>query len=73
MVIPALFPTAALVMLIVLTAAVRVFDLVLVGAPGSIQSEVDVVGLFWWRHSDDLGDGQASALAVLLVAWPSRW
>jgi hypothetical protein len=51
-----------------LTAAVRVFDLVLVGAPGSIQSEVDVVGLFWWRHRDDLGDGQASALAVLLSA-----
>ncbi|WP_371785457.1 carbohydrate ABC transporter permease [Streptosporangium subroseum] len=67
-VIPALFPTVALVMLIVLTAAVRVFDLVLVGAPGAIQSEVDVVGLFWWRHSDDLGEGQASALAVLLAA-----
>jgi alpha-glucoside transport system permease protein len=67
-VIPALFPTVALVMLIVLTAAVRVFDLILVGTPGSIQSEVDVVGLFWWRHRDDLGDGQASALAVLLFA-----
>ncbi|WP_326822197.1 hypothetical protein [Streptosporangium sp. NBC_01756] len=67
-VIPALFPTAALVMLIVLTAAVRVFDLVLVGAPGAVQSKVDVVGLFWWRHRDVLGDGQASALAVLLSA-----
>ncbi|MFC7640177.1 ABC transporter permease subunit [Streptosporangium lutulentum] len=67
-VIPALFPTAALVMLIVLTAAVRVFDLVLVGVPGSIQSAVDVVGLFWWRHRDDLGDGRASALAILLFA-----
>ncbi|SNT57591.1 alpha-glucoside transport system permease protein [Streptosporangium subroseum] len=67
-VVPALFPTAALVMLIVLTAAVRVFDLVLVGVPGSIQSSVDVVGLFWWRHRDDLGDGRASALAILLFA-----
>ncbi|MFF5209589.1 ABC transporter permease subunit [Streptosporangium sp. NPDC000396] len=67
-VMPALFPTAALVMLIVLTAAVRVFDLVLVGAPGSIQSEVDVAGLFWWRRRDDLGDGRASALAVVLSA-----
>ncbi|MGW4425221.1 hypothetical protein [Streptosporangium sp. NPDC004631] len=65
---PALFPTAALVMLIVLTAAVHVFDLVLVGAPGSIQDEVDVVGLFWWRHYDELGRRQAAALAVLLFA-----
>ncbi|WP_214105127.1 ABC transporter permease subunit [Acrocarpospora catenulata] len=67
-VFPALFPTAAVVMLVVLTAAVRVFDLVLIGAPGSIQTEVDVVGLFWWRHRNDLGDGRASALAILLFA-----
>ncbi|WP_405151276.1 ABC transporter permease subunit [Sphaerisporangium sp. NBC_01403] len=67
-VLPALFPTAALVMLVVLTAAARVFDLVLIGAPGSVQAEVDVVGLFWWRHRDDLGDGRASALAILLTA-----
>lgn len=65
---PALFPTAALVMLIVLTAGVRVFDLILVGAPGSIQAEVDVAGLFWWRHRGDLGEGRSSALAVTLFA-----
>ncbi|MEV7012582.1 ABC transporter permease subunit [Streptosporangium sp. NPDC051022] len=65
---PALFPTAALVTLVVLTAAVRVFDVILVGAPGAIQDEVDVVGLFWWRHQDELGRGRASALAVLLFA-----
>ncbi|GGK85354.1 hypothetical protein Sme01_30060 [Sphaerisporangium melleum] len=64
---PALFPTAGLVMLVVLTAAVRVFELVLVGAPGSVQARVDVVGLFWWRHRGDLGDGPAAALGVLLT------
>ncbi|MDH2428478.1 ABC transporter permease subunit [Sphaerisporangium sp. TRM90804] len=65
-VFPALFPTAALVLLLVLTAAVRVFDLVLIGAPGSMHAQVDVAGLFWWRHRDDLGEGRASALAILL-------
>ncbi|MFC4588462.1 ABC transporter permease subunit [Sphaerisporangium corydalis] len=70
-VIPALFPTSAVAMLVVLTAAVRVFDLVLIGAPGSVQAGVDVMGLFWWRHRDDLGDGRASAMAILLAAMAS--
>ncbi|MGW5489721.1 ABC transporter permease subunit [Streptosporangium sandarakinum] len=64
---PALFPTAAVALLIVLTAAARVFDLVLVGAPGSVQPEVDVAGLLWWRRRTVLGDGRAAALAVLLT------
>ncbi len=66
--IPALFPTAALAFLIVLTAAARVFGLVLVGAPGSMQAAVDVVGLYWWRHQDELGAGGSSALATLQFA-----
>ncbi|GAB2483154.1 MULTISPECIES: ABC transporter permease subunit [Streptosporangium] len=64
---PALFPTAAVALLIVLTAAARVFDLVLVGAPGSVQPEVDVAGLLWWRRRTVLGDERAAALAVLLT------
>ncbi|MFF0309942.1 ABC transporter permease subunit [Streptosporangium sp. NPDC004379] len=64
---PALFPTAAVALLIVLTAAARVFELVLVGAPGSVQPEVDVAGLLWWRRRTVLGDGRAAALAVLLT------
>jgi alpha-glucoside transport system permease protein len=87
-IVPALFPVAALVLMIVLVAAARVFDLILVAAPGSVQDDVDVVGLHWWRWRNDLGTGGSAALAVmpfLFVAavalavlwglsreWPSR-
>lgn len=64
--IPALFPTAALAFLIVLTAAARVFDIVLIGAPGAVQSKLEVIGLTWWRQ--DLGPGRSSALAFLQFA-----
>jgi alpha-glucoside transport system permease protein len=43
-----------------------VFDLVLMGAPGSMQAEVEGGGLFWWRHNSDLGPARAAALAVSL-------
>jgi alpha-glucoside transport system permease protein len=65
---PALFPAGALVLIIVLVAAARVFDLILIAAPGSDQAEVDVVGLHWWRFRDDLSSGQSAALTVLQFA-----
>jgi alpha-glucoside transport system permease protein len=65
---PALFPAGALVLIIVLVAAARVFDLILIAAPGSDQAEVDVVGLHWWRFRDDLAPGQSAALTVLQFA-----
>lgn len=65
-VLPALIPVTAMVLLTLLVAAARIFDLVLVGAPGSVQDDADVVGLHWWRSHDVLGDGGAAALAVLL-------
>ncbi len=63
---PAVFPLAALALLIVLVAAARVFDLVLVTAPGSIQDDVEVAGLHWWRSGSDLGGGGAAALGILM-------
>ncbi|MGN9841539.1 ABC transporter permease subunit [Nonomuraea sp. H19] len=63
---PALAGPAALAYLFALVAAARVFDLVLMGAPGSIQAEVEGGGLFWWRHHGDLGHPRAAALAVVL-------
>jgi alpha-glucoside transport system permease protein len=60
-------PVTGIVVLTVLVAAIRVFDLVLVAAPGSIQDDVDVVGVEWWRmiaRSPDTGG--PAALAVLL-------
>ncbi len=65
---PALFPAGALVLIIVLVAAARVFDLILIAAPGSDQADVDVVGLHWWRFRDDLGPGQSAALTVMQFA-----
>jgi alpha-glucoside transport system permease protein len=56
-----------IVVLTVLVAAIRVFDLVLIATPASIQDDVDVVGLHWWRMTSWSGDtGGPAALAVLL-------
>lgn len=65
---PALLPAGALVLIIVLVAAARVFELVLITAPGSDQAEVDVVGLHWWRFREELGTGESAALTVLQFA-----
>ncbi|MEU6718834.1 ABC transporter permease subunit [Nonomuraea sp. NPDC046802] len=70
-VVPALAGPAALAYLFALVAAARVFDMVLMAAPGSVQAEVEGGGLFWWRHHGDLGAARASALSVglsLIVA-----
>ncbi|MPZ82991.1 MAG: sugar ABC transporter permease [Actinophytocola sp.] len=60
-------PVTYIVLLTVLVAAIRVFDLVLIAAPGSMQVDVDVVGLHWWRMtSRSVDTGAPAALAVLL-------
>ena len=60
-------PVTAIVVLTVLVAAIRVFDLVVIATPGSIQDDVDVVGLHWWRMASSSADtGGPAALAVLL-------
>ncbi|WP_237102965.1 ABC transporter permease subunit [Nonomuraea sp. MG754425] len=65
-VLPSLAGPAALAYLFALVAGARVFDLVLMGVPGSMQALVEGGGLYWWRHNDDLGDAGAAALAVLM-------
>jgi alpha-glucoside transport system permease protein len=64
--LPALLPAGALVLIIVLVAAVRVFELVLAAAPGAVQGQVDVVGVHLWRFGPLLGTGESAALAVVL-------
>lgn len=60
-------PVTSIVVLTVLVAAIRVFDLVLIVAPGSLQDDVDVVGMRWWRMTSRSEDpGVPAALAVLL-------
>src|SRR5262249_32416280 len=65
-VLPLLRPALAVVVLTLVVAALRVFDLVLIMAPGSVQDDVNVVAVQWWRVRGD--DGQAAALATLLFA-----
>lgn len=69
--IPTLLPSAAVAGLIVLLAATRTFEIVLVAVPGSLQDQVDVLGLFWWRQSDVFVQGEREALGVLLFLIPA--
>ncbi|WP_330253441.1 hypothetical protein OG874_02180 [Nocardia sp. NBC_00565] len=72
-------PVLLILGLVVGVAAARVFDVVLIGVPGSMQYQVDSATVQWWRLATDpdpdLGAGVAAAyalpLAVLVgfVAW----
>lgn len=70
-------PVVLIVGLAVGVAAARVFDVVLIGVPGSMQYQVDSATVHWWRLAVDSGaDAGAAAayglpLAVLVgfVAW----
>jgi alpha-glucoside transport system permease protein len=63
--LPALVPAGALILMIALLAAARAFELILITAPGSVQSEVDVAGVHWWRWRADLTEGTSAALTVI--------
>ncbi|WP_433733785.1 hypothetical protein ACQP0C_16650 [Nocardia sp. CA-129566] len=70
-------PVLLILGLVVGVAAARVFDVVLIGVPGSMQYQLDSATVQWWRlvTDSDLGAGVAAAyalpLAVLVgfVAW----
>ncbi|MFG1909222.1 sugar ABC transporter permease [Kribbella sp. NPDC048928] len=67
--IPLLRPITGVVTLTLVVAAVRVFDLVLIVVPGSMQQSADVLGLNWWRAStSDVDTGRTAALGVVLFA-----
>ncbi|HET6987745.1 MAG TPA: ABC transporter permease subunit, partial [Kribbella sp.] len=67
--IPLLRPITGVVTLTLVIAAVRVFDLVLIVVPGSMQRSADVLGLNWWRATTSGDDsGRTAALGVVLFA-----
>jgi len=67
--IPLLRPITGVITLTLVIAAVRVFDLVLIVVPGSMQRSADVLGLNWWRATTTGGDsGRTAALGVVLFA-----
>jgi len=66
--IPLLRPITGVVMLTLVIAAVRVFDLILIVVPGPMQRSADVLGLNWWRATTDGASGRTAALGVVLFA-----
>lgn len=60
-------PVALIVGLTLTVAAARVFDLILIAVPGSVQYGVDVVGVRWWRLTESSIDRDQVALYVFLV------
>ncbi|MEV0791772.1 ABC transporter permease subunit [Kribbella sp. NPDC050459] len=67
--IPLLRPITGVITLTLVIAAVRVFDLVLIVVPGSMQRSADVLGLNWWRATTTGGNsGRTAALGVVLFA-----
>jgi alpha-glucoside transport system permease protein len=66
--LPMLRPITGVVMLTLVIAAVRVFDLILIVVPGPMQRSADVLGLNWWRATTDGGSGRTAALGVVLFA-----
>lgn len=58
-------PVGFIVGVIVTVAAARVFDLILIAAPGSTQFDVDVVGVQWWRLTQSTSDPSVPAAYLL--------
>jgi alpha-glucoside transport system permease protein len=69
-VLPALRPVTAIIVLTLVVSAARMFDLVLIVVPAPVSGPTAVVATRWWQlTSVSGGAGPAAALAVLLYAF----
>jgi alpha-glucoside transport system permease protein len=65
--VPLLAPTLMVVLVTLLINILKIFDLILVVPPGSVQADATVIALEMWRAAFGARDhGLASALAVVL-------
>jgi alpha-glucoside transport system permease protein len=65
--VPLLAPVLAVVLVTLIINVLKVFDLVLVIAPGSSQKDANVIALQMWKTAFGIRDfGLGSALAVFL-------
>ncbi len=65
--LPILRPISGIVTLTLVVAAVRLFDLVLITVPGSMQHNADVLVLHWWRTTNATSaPGRPAVLALVL-------
>ena len=72
--IPLLMPVIAVVFITMLIYVLKVFDIVIAVAPGSVQDDANVIALAMWRTSfggvNDFGLGAAIAVFLFLLVIP---
>ena len=72
--IPLLMPVLAVVFITMLIYVLKVFDIVIAVAPGSVQDDANVIALAMWRTSfggvNDFGLGAAIAVFLFLLVIP---
>ena len=72
--VPLLAPVLSVVFITMLINVLKVFDIILSVAPGSVQDDANVVALAMWRTSfggvNDFGLGSAIAVLLFLAVIP---
>ncbi len=72
--VPMLAPVLSVVFITMLINVLKVFDIVLSVAPGSVQDDASVIALIMWRTSfggsNDFGVGSAIAVFLFLLVLP---
>jgi alpha-glucoside transport system permease protein len=72
--VPLLAPVLTVVFVTMLINVLKVFDIVLAVAPGSVQDDANVIALAMWRVSfggvNDFGLGSALAVFLFLLVLP---
>jgi alpha-glucoside transport system permease protein len=72
--VPLLAPVLSVVFITMVINVLKVFDIVLSLAPGSVQDDANVIALAMWRESfagaNDFGLGSAIAVFLFLLVIP---
>ena len=72
--VPLLAPVLSVVLITMLINVLKVFDIIIAIAPGSVQDDASVLALAMWRTSfggvNDFGTGSAIAVFIFLLVIP---
>jgi alpha-glucoside transport system permease protein len=72
--VPLLAPVLSVVFITMLINVLKVFDIIIAIAPGSVQDDASVLALAMWRTSfggvNDFGQGSAIAVFIFLLVIP---
>ncbi len=75
--VPLLMPVLAVVFVTLIINVLKIFDIVLVTAPGAVQDDASVVALEMWRRSfggaQDQGLGSTLAVFLFVLIIPFMW